>query len=159
MMSPSGPVERIVGRHADETLDELRRVYGNAYCEQRKAGIGGAEAERFAMREVLREADHLLEGSELVRERMADLLMRTAEALRGPEPEGKGWSWHDLPERAAAAVAAIGVMHDAARNLAEYPECSGNPADCPENEGYGCCKRNAAPPNAGLRGRRPGSND
>lgn len=23
-----------------------------------------------------------------------------------------------------------------------YPECSGNPASCPENEGYGCCKPN-----------------
>lgn len=21
-----------------------------------------------------------------------------------------------------------------------YPECSGNPSSCPENEGYGCCK-------------------
>lgn len=21
----------------------------------------------------------------------------------------------------------------------DYPECSGNPNDCPENEGYGCC--------------------
>lgn len=24
----------------------------------------------------------------------------------------------------------------------DYPECSGNPASCPENEGYGCCKPN-----------------
>lgn len=22
----------------------------------------------------------------------------------------------------------------------DYPDCSGNPADCPENEGRGCCK-------------------
>ncbi len=25
----------------------------------------------------------------------------------------------------------------------DYPECSGNPDDCPENEGYGCCNRGA----------------
>jgi hypothetical protein len=28
--------------------------------------------------------------------------------------------------------------------LAEFPECSGDPASCPENEGYGCCKPNPA---------------
>jgi hypothetical protein len=25
---------------------------------------------------------------------------------------------------------------------ADFPECSGDPASCPENEGYGCCKPN-----------------
>ena len=33
----------------------------------------------------------------------------------------------------------------------EYPECSGNPCSCPENEGYGCCNRASSPqlsPNA-----------
>lgn len=24
----------------------------------------------------------------------------------------------------------------------DYSECSGNPKDCPENDGYGCCKNN-----------------
>lgn len=141
-----GQLEPLVGRLADEKLDELRKVYGNAYCEQRKAGTGGAEAERFAMSEVLRKADNALEESELVRERMTDLLNRVAVALRGPEPEGTAWSWHDLPERAAAAIAAIGVMEAAARAAArqhaedaDWPECSGNPRDCPENEGHGCC--------------------
>lgn len=27
----------------------------------------------------------------------------------------------------------------------DYPECSGDPASCPENEGYGCCKPNQPP--------------
>ena len=40
---------------------------------------------------------------------MADLLTRTANALRGDPPPLTSWSWHDLPERAAAAIAAIGV--------------------------------------------------
>lgn len=49
-----------------------------------------------------------------VRDRMADLLSRTAVALRGPEPPLTRWSWHDLPERAAAAIAAVDVMQRAA---------------------------------------------
>lgn len=30
---------------------------------------------------------------------------------------------------------------DAVNNAAavDFPECSGNPASCPENEGHGCC--------------------
>ena len=41
---------------------------------------------------------------------MADLLTRTANALRGEPPPLTLWSWHDLPERAAAAIAAIDVL-------------------------------------------------
>jgi multicomponent Na+:H+ antiporter subunit D len=49
-----------------------------------------------------------------MRERMAELLTGVAVALRGPQPPLTRWSWHDLPERAAAAVAAIDVMQRAA---------------------------------------------
>jgi hypothetical protein len=38
-----------------------------------------------------------------LREKLADILSRTAVALRGPEPPLTRWSWHDLPELAAAA--------------------------------------------------------
>lgn len=31
---------------------------------------------------------------------------------------------------------------DLASNTTAWPECSGDPACCPENEGYGCCKLN-----------------
>lgn len=34
----------------------------------------------------------------------------------------------------------------------DYPECSGDPSSCPENEGYGCCAKDALTPNAALRG-------
>lgn len=40
-----------------------------------------------------------------LRERLTDILRRTAVALRGPEPPLTRWGWHDLPERAAEAVA------------------------------------------------------
>jgi len=48
--------------------------------------------------------------SDALREKMAGLLSSTAVALRGPEPPMTRWSWHDLPDRAAAAIAAIDVM-------------------------------------------------
>lgn len=38
--------------------------------------------------------------------------------------------WRPLPPSPGAAAAAP----------EGYPECSGDPASCPENEGYGCCK-------------------
>ena len=65
--------------------------------------------------EALDEIDELHD----LRDRMADILSRTAIALRGPEPELTRWSWHDLPERAAAAIAAIDVMQRAAIMAAE----------------------------------------
>ena len=66
-----------------------------------------ALAERNGLRTEIAEADAL-------REKMAGILSRTAIALRGPEPPLTRWSWHDLTERAAAAVAAIYVMQRAA---------------------------------------------
>ncbi len=63
--------------------------------------------------EIQRLTDELREGDEL-RERLGDLLRRTAVALRGPEPPLTRWGWHDVPDRAAAAVAAIEVMQRAA---------------------------------------------
>jgi hypothetical protein len=47
-------------------------------------------------------------------DRMADLLDRTAIALRGPAPAGTLWGWDDLPDRVSAAIAAIDVMQRAA---------------------------------------------
>lgn len=69
-----------------------------------------------------------------LREKMADILSRTAVALRGPEPTLTRWSWHDLPERAGAAIAAIDVMQRAAVIAATD-----------------------TPPNAGNEGRREAS--
>jgi hypothetical protein len=60
-----------------------------------------------------------LQECEELREKLSDLLRRTAVALRGPEPPLTRWSWHDLPERAAAAIAAIDVMQRAAVALAQ----------------------------------------
>lgn len=51
---------------------------------------------------------------EALRTRMANLLTQTAAALRGPPPKNVLWDWSDLPERAAAAIAAIDVMQRAA---------------------------------------------
>lgn len=53
-----------------------------------------------------------------LRERLAGLLSAVALALRGPPPPLTLWSWHDLPERAAAAIAAIDLMQRTAQHLA-----------------------------------------
>ena len=58
------------------------------------------------------------EESDAVRMGMAKLLTGVANALRGDPPELTSWSWHDLPERAAAAIRAIAVMEAAARDSA-----------------------------------------
>lgn len=42
--------------------------------------------------------ERLDDESDRLRSKMADILSRTAVALRGPEPELTRWSWHDLPE-------------------------------------------------------------
>ena len=82
-------------------------LHHNAAAELRRL-----HAENEALRADLTE-------NEALRERMADILRRTAVALRGPEPPLTRWSWHDLPERAGAAIAAIDVMQRAARGPLE----------------------------------------
>lgn len=77
-----------------------------ADCERKARRIAALLAEPDALTECrneLREYDDL-------RERLASLLSRTAVALRGPEPPLTSWGWHDLPDRAAAAVAAIELL-------------------------------------------------
>ena len=54
-----------------------------------------------------------LADDDALRERMSDILKRTAIALRGPEPPLTAWSWHDLPELAEAAKAS--ALEEAAR--------------------------------------------
>lgn len=58
------------------------------------------------------------DDSDKLRNRMAQLLTGVANALRGQPPNLTTWSWHDLPERAAAAIHAITVMEAAARDSA-----------------------------------------
>ena len=52
---------------------------------------------------------------------MSKLLTGVANALRGDPGPLHRWSWHDLPERAAAAIAAIDVMQKAALASAAAP--------------------------------------
>ena len=67
------------------------------------------------------------EESEALRERLSALLTSTAIALRGPAPELVSWSWHDLPERAAALVAQRDALLEALKDLMQQykdqPEC------------------------------------
>lgn len=96
---------------ADLNEAAARKWTGNV-AAQRAGLFARAAAEIEDLRRDLAE-------NEALRERMADLLSRTAVALRGPEPPLTRWSWNDLPERAAAAIAAIDVMQRAAFMAAE----------------------------------------
>ena len=56
-----------------------------------------------------------------------------------------GWSvaaWQAALDYARGEMAdKLGAAIQKAHGLTDYTECSGTPADCPENEGYGCCNR------------------
>ena len=64
------------------------------------------------------------EESEALRERLSELLRNTAIALRGPEPELTRWSWHDLPELAAALKAQRDALLEALKLAADFLEHS-----------------------------------
>lgn len=80
-----------------------------------------------------------------------EILAATAEALTPGQKAGLEWpikcTWIDDNK---GTVTVQGVTDDSEEPLftlesrrATRPECSGNPNDCPENEGYGCCNRGA----------------
>lgn len=103
--------DKAAGASERDVLAELRAAASRKWQGDPAAQRAGLFARAAAEVEELRRD---LAENEALRDRMADLLSRTAVALRGPEPPLTRWSWHDLPERAAAAVAAIDLMQRAA---------------------------------------------
>lgn len=73
------------------------------------AELGWRDMEIDRLRARVAELEAGRDGGDALRECMADILKRTAVALRGPEPPLTAWPWHDLPERAAAAIAKDGA--------------------------------------------------
>jgi hypothetical protein len=107
MSTPTDPL------HPEDALPEpLCNLPG--HCRLAIVAHTAAAVQRAlaAQQQELQECDEL-------RRKLSDLLRRTAVALRGPEPALTRWSWHDLPERAAAAIAAIDVMQRAAVAVAQ----------------------------------------
>ncbi len=51
-----------------------------------------------------------VEESDALRERLAGLLTRTVNVLRGEPPENTQWSWHDIPERTEELKATVALM-------------------------------------------------
>lgn len=80
-----------------EPGDKIRRPLCGACQEDTRAGAGAGE---------LGHAEALADLAEerRLRERLGDICSRTVDALRGPHPTGGMWSFHDLPELAAAAA-------------------------------------------------------
>ena len=108
---------RLIGRYT-EACDDL----GAGLFEQTAAETDAKHGKAtFLHGQILTEVHRLhAEAAELdaLRDKLAGILSRTAVALRGPEPPLTRWSWHDLPERAAAAIAAIDLMQRTAQHLA-----------------------------------------
>lgn len=72
------------------------------------------------------ELENELAESIAVRDRMGELLTKTAESVRGKQPADAPYDWHDVPARVAAAMAGLGaathsfyVEHERADMLAE----------------------------------------
>ena len=118
---------------ADPSVHEPKPVYvvwaenGNCimWTTNKAQAEACAEKHKRPMRELFDQAvvahkDVEIQELQALSDRLSDLLSRTAVALRGPEPPLTRWSWHDLPERAAAAVAAIDVMQRAAKHAASH---------------------------------------
>ena len=69
--------------------------------------------------------------------RQADLLSRTAIAIRGPEPDLTRWSHHDLPELAAAMRKQRDICASAVSGIQwSLPDMSGMECVCPECQEY-----------------------
>lgn len=81
--------------------------------------VNNLEKEVERLRALVAELEAERADDDALRERMSDILKRTAIALRGPEPPLTAWSWHDLPKRAAAAIASIDLFQRVAHNLAD----------------------------------------
>lgn len=91
----------------DRAAEMLRRI--PSIEAARQSAVLNWEKTESLLATVRRERDELKADyaeSEAIRKKLADLLHRTAIALRGPEPELTRWSLHDLPELAAEVVSA-----------------------------------------------------
>jgi hypothetical protein len=104
--APLGPVERMV------------RLGAEAPPWWKCDTHGPATPNAWGCPECVREMRAEIAELDALRDKLAGILSRTAVALRGPEPPLTRWSWHDLPERAAAAIAAIDLMQRTAQHLA-----------------------------------------
>lgn len=72
----------------------------------------------------------------------SDALHAISAVLRCVPVEYKDSAWH-------AAKDGMTLLYDLTSKAEGFPECSSTPNDCPENEGYGCCKATPPSPIAG----------
>lgn len=84
--------------------------------------LANAAAEIDRLRARVAELEAELADDDALRESMADKLNRIAIAFRGEPPTLTSWGWEDLPERAAAAITAIGILERALHRLADLRE-------------------------------------
>jgi len=90
-----------------DTADELNRLRDRA-----QTALAERDRARTALAEAQAEVTRLwteLSARDSTRERMASILDRTAEALKGPPADNVMHSWHDLPDLAARVRTAIAL--------------------------------------------------
>lgn len=118
--------------------------------ELRKTVLAGTEQLSGALVDAI--IDSGWENAELLalRENLATLLTRTANGLKGNPPKLTSWSWHDLPEVAAALRKQVGAVRELlATEIADVIEARVRAArgdvrclDCnlrhDERQEYGC---------------------
>src|ERR1700761_6443235 len=88
-----------------------------------------------------------MRSEQLEAERRPMTLLELRDAIAKAIADSVDHGMREKCERQADAVMAVVgpqlvLAADHAGN--EFPECTGDPKDCPENEGFGCCNRQAA---------------
>jgi hypothetical protein len=88
-----------------------------------------------------------MSSEQLEAERRPMTLLELRDAIAKAIADSVDLGMREKCERQADAVmAVVGPQLVLAADHAghEFPECTGDPKDCPENEGFGCCNRQAA---------------
>lgn len=173
-------VERLKARYMDtkhmlpcalehEAADEITRlrtevaikehciVQTEAEVERLRSDLALAQGQRDASEREIAECDAL-------RSKLADILTRTANALKGEPGPLQSHSWHDLPERVTAAMNALaGAMELASANVQHDSDCAmhnapaypNGPCDCSVSiSGVRVEVERLRDENAGLRAER-----
>ena len=72
----------------------------------------------------------------------ADFLSKSVNMIERQSDDDAGGYASQWDSDADEMVAALRIAIAEDQHEEKYPECSGDPTSCPENEGYGCCQPN-----------------
>ena len=123
------------GLEAGRLADQCTRLHRNQLLGELDEARAALDASQGQVKQLEAEVAELRD----LADRQADLLSRTAVAIRGPEPDLTRWSHHDLPDLAAAMRQQRDICASAANKIQRaapgYPRPEGV---CPECERCEC---------------------